>query len=173
MLEIWFNVIASRLGVAGVFNIKKVVRPRNFLNSLLQRSEDLLSTTAASKLDTMDWFWTLSTPCMENFACGALTVYFYNRCIGQGIKKVSLKTNKRRRQKNSGCPPAWWENIDAPSPQERKPFRGLEYFANLNWLGDCEMKRFTWWRMEQDAHHLSPAICGGFCSILHHVKRFM
>ena len=35
------------------------------------------------------------------------------------------------------------------------------------------MKRFTWWRMEQDAHHLSRALCGGFCSILHHVKRFM
>ena len=35
------------------------------------------------------------------------------------------------------------------------------------------MKRFTWWRMEQDAHHLSRALCGAFCSILHHVKRFM
>ena len=35
------------------------------------------------------------------------------------------------------------------------------------------MKRFTWWRMEQDAHHLSHALCGLFCSILHHVKRFM
>ena len=35
------------------------------------------------------------------------------------------------------------------------------------------MKRFTWWRMEQDAHHLSRALCGAFCSILHHVKRFI
>ena len=35
------------------------------------------------------------------------------------------------------------------------------------------MKRFTWWRMEQDPHHLSRALCGAFCSILHHVKRFM
>ena len=35
------------------------------------------------------------------------------------------------------------------------------------------MKRFTWWRMEQDAHHLSRALCGAFCSILHHVKRFL
>ena len=35
------------------------------------------------------------------------------------------------------------------------------------------MKRFTWWRMEQDGHHLSHALCGAFCSILHHVKRFM
>ena len=35
------------------------------------------------------------------------------------------------------------------------------------------MKRFTWWRMEQDAHHLSRALCGALCSILHHVKRFM
>ena len=35
------------------------------------------------------------------------------------------------------------------------------------------MKRFTWWRMEQDGHHLSRALCGAFCSILHHVKRFM
>ena len=35
------------------------------------------------------------------------------------------------------------------------------------------MKRCTWWRMEQDAHHLSPALCGAFCSILHHVKRFI
>ena len=35
------------------------------------------------------------------------------------------------------------------------------------------MKRFTWWRMEQDPHHLSRALCAAFCSILHHVKRFM
>ena len=35
------------------------------------------------------------------------------------------------------------------------------------------MKRFTWWRMEQDPHHLSRALCGAFCSILHHVKRFL
>ena len=33
------------------------------------------------------------------------------------------------------------------------------------------MKRFTWWRMEEDPHHLSRALCGAFCSILHHVKR--
>ena len=90
MLEICFNFIASRLFlecVAGVFNIEKVYRPWNFLNSLLpQRAKDLLSTTAAaSKLNQMEWFWNLSTPCtpcMENFACGALTIYFYDRCIG-------------------------------------------------------------------------------------------
>ena len=40
-------------------------------------------------------------------------------------------------------------------------------------IGECDMKRFAWWRMEQDTHHLSRALCGAFCSILHHVKRFM
>ena len=35
------------------------------------------------------------------------------------------------------------------------------------------MRRFTWWRMEQVGHHLSRALCGAFCSILHHVKRFL
>ena len=39
--------------------------------------------------------------------------------------------------------------------------------------GECDMKRFKWWRMEQDAHHLSHALCGAFSSILHHVERFM
>ena len=48
------------------------------------------------------------------------------------------------------------------------------YYYNF-WedVGECDMKRFTWWRMEQDAHHLSRALCGAVCSILHHVKRFM
>ena len=45
-------------------------------------------------------------------------------------------------------------------------------FDNVR-LGECDKERFTWWRMEQDAHHLSRALCGAFCSILHHVKRFM
>ena len=40
-------------------------------------------------------------------------------------------------------------------------------------IGECDMKRFAWWRMEQDTHHLSRALCGAFCSILHHVKHFM
>ena len=35
------------------------------------------------------------------------------------------------------------------------------------------MERFSWWRMEQVRHPLSRALCGAFCSILHHVKRFM
>ena len=35
------------------------------------------------------------------------------------------------------------------------------------------MERFTWWRMEQVQHPLSRALCGAFCSILHHVKRSM
>ena len=33
------------------------------------------------------------------------------------------------------------------------------------------MERFSWWRMEQVQHSLSRALCGAFCSILHHVKR--
>ena len=35
------------------------------------------------------------------------------------------------------------------------------------------MERFSWWRMEQVQHPLSRALCGAFCSILHHVKRSM
>jgi len=35
------------------------------------------------------------------------------------------------------------------------------------------MERKLWWWMEQDAHHLSRALCGAFCSILHHNFRSM
>ena len=35
------------------------------------------------------------------------------------------------------------------------------------------MKRFTWWRMEQNAPHNARERWGASCSILHHVKRFM
>ena len=57
----------------------------------------------------------------------------------------------------------------------KRPNNGTLNLCRQKWrlLGGCEMKRFTWWRMEQDGHHLSHALCGAFCSILHHVKRFM
>ena len=35
------------------------------------------------------------------------------------------------------------------------------------------MKRFTWWRMEQNAPHNARERWCISCSILHHVKRFM
>ena len=35
------------------------------------------------------------------------------------------------------------------------------------------MKRFTWWRMEQNAPHNARERWCASCSILHHVKRFM
>ena len=35
------------------------------------------------------------------------------------------------------------------------------------------MKRFTWWRMEQNAAHNARERWCASCSILHHVKRFM
>ena len=35
------------------------------------------------------------------------------------------------------------------------------------------MKRFTWWRMEENAPHNARERWCGSCSILHHVKRFM
>ena len=40
-------------------------------------------------------------------------------------------------------------------------------------LGGCDMKRFTWWRMEQNAPHNARERWSASCSILHHVKRFM
>merc|ERR1712029_514272 len=42
------------------------------------------------------------------------------------------------------------------------PLTKFTKFAKVHYvllLGECDMKRFTWWRMEQDAHHLSPALC--------------
>ena len=38
-------------------------------------------------------------------------------------------------------------------------------------LGGCDMKRFTWWRMEQNAPHNARERWCASCSILHHVKR--
>ena len=35
------------------------------------------------------------------------------------------------------------------------------------------MKRFTWWRMEQNAPHNARERWCASCSILHHVKRFI
>ena len=35
------------------------------------------------------------------------------------------------------------------------------------------MKRFTWWRMEQNPPHNAGERWCASCSILHHVKRFM
>ena len=40
-------------------------------------------------------------------------------------------------------------------------------------LGGCDMKRFTWWRMEQNAPHNARERWCASCSILHHVKRFL
>ena len=40
-------------------------------------------------------------------------------------------------------------------------------------LGGCDMKRFTWWRMEQNPPHNARERWCPSCSILHHVKRFI
>ena len=58
------------------------------------------------------------------------------------------------------CVPGWWSQACVSN------------FKIFN-LGECDMERFSWWRMEQVQHPLSRALCGAFCSILHHVKRSM
>ena len=55
-------------------------------------------------------------------------------------------------------------NVNKQNAKKRKPGKPE---------GGCDMKRFTWWRMEQNAPHNARERWCVSCSILHHAKRFM